>query len=206
MARPARLAGPSESDGASRRAEVIREAANLFDERGYNATSMEDIAEAVGLRKPTLYHYFRSKDEILVWIHQEFIDLLIARQERRAELSMGPEQLLLEIMGDILELIDTHPGHVRAFYEHQRELPDSAHAEMAKKRARYEDGVIATIQRGVDEGVFRRVDAKLATLAVFGVCNWAYQWYREGGALRAREIAYVFWDLLLNGLADSAER
>jgi hypothetical protein len=118
---------------------------------------------------------------------------------------MSPEQLVLEIMGDILELIETHRGHGRAFYEHQRELPETAHAEMAKKRARYEDAVIGTIRRGTDEGVFRRVDPKLATLAIFGVCNWAYQWYREDGDLRARESAYVFWDLLLNGLADRAD-
>lgn len=194
---------PPPNDGtaaSSRRDDVIQEAAALFDRRGYHATSMEDIAAAVGLRKPTLYHYFGSKDEILFWVHEEFIDLLIDRQERRAQTSMTPDQLMLETMGDVLELMETHRGHVRVFFEHHRELAEAEHAAIAAKRARYEAGVAATIQRGVDEGLFRPIDVKLATLAVFGICNWAYQWYRPDGHLRSRDIAYVFWDLLQNGL------
>jgi AcrR family transcriptional regulator len=187
-------------DATGRHAEVVREAAALFDERGYHATSMEDIAAAVGLRKPTLYHYFRSKDQILLSIHEEFIDLLISRQQRRLQTSMKPDQLLLEIMADILELMETHRGHVRTFFEHHRELPEDAHEAIEAKREAYEGMVSHVIQAGIDDGTFRPVDVKLATLALFGVCNWAYQWYRPGGPLRSREIAYVFWDLLVNGL------
>ena len=179
---------------------MIREAASLFDRRGYHLASMEDIADAVGVRKPTLYHYFGSKDEILFWIHEEFIDQLIERQERRADAAMPVEQLVLEVMSDILELMDTHRGHVRVFFEHHRELPAAEHAAIAAKRATYEAAVAATIERGIEEGVFRPVDVKLATLALFGMCNWAYQWYRSEGPLRSREIAYVFWDVLLNGV------
>jgi AcrR family transcriptional regulator len=180
---------------------VIRQAAALFDQRGYHATSMDEIAESVGVRKPTLYHYFSSKDEILFWIHEEFIDLLVSRQQRRSETTMRPEQEVLEIMGDILEVIETHRGHVRVFFEHHRELPAAEDAAIAAKRKQYEEAVVAVIQRGVDEGDFRPLDVKLAALALFGVCNWAYQWYTPDNPLRSREVAYVFWDLLLHGLA-----
>jgi AcrR family transcriptional regulator len=189
-----------------KREEVVREAAALFDQRGYHATSMEEIADAVGLRKPTLYHYFRSKDEILHGIHEQFIDLLIARQERRAQTTMPPPQLLLEVMGDILELMETHRGHVRVFFEHRRELPEDEQAAIAAKRNAYERAVSETIERGVEQGDFRPVDVRLATLALFGVCNWAYQWYSAEGPLRSREVAYVFWDLLLNGLSSAPSR
>lgn len=184
----------------ARRDEIVREAAALFDGRGYHATSMEDIAEAVGVRKPTLYHYFRSKDEILFWIHEEFIELLIGRQERRLQTPMSEDQLILEIMADILELMETHRGHVRVFFEHHRELPAEQHAAIAAKRAQYQQMVSDAIQRGIDRDALRPVDVQLATLALFGVCNWAYQWYRVGGRLRTREIAYQFWDMLLHGL------
>jgi AcrR family transcriptional regulator len=193
--------GASGGEGGGRREEVIERAAALFDEGGYYATSMEDIAEAVGVRKPTLYHYFGSKDEILFWIHEEFIDLLISRQDRRIGTGMTPEQLVLEIMGDILELMETHRGHVRVFFEHHRELPEDEHAAIAAKRAQYESAVADVIRRGIDDGAFRDVDVKLATLALFGICNWSYQWYRSNGPLRPREIAYKFWDMFLNGVA-----
>jgi AcrR family transcriptional regulator len=198
--RPAALPEPE-----GRRAAVIREAAGLFDQHGYYSTSMEDIAEAVNLRKPTLYHYFRSKDEILFWIHEEFINLLIARQERRLATPMEPTQLLLEIMADILELMETHRGHVRVFFEHHRELAEEQHEIIATKRDDYEAMVAGVIKRGIDDGSFRAVDVKLATLAVFGICNWSYQWYSTRGPLRTREIAYVLWDVVVNGLADSTD-
>jgi AcrR family transcriptional regulator len=196
---------PQHSRRPSRRDDVIRAAALLFDARGYHAASMEDIAEAVGIRKPTLYHYFSSKDEILFGIHEEFIDLLIRRHQERLETTAGVERLIPELMADILELMETHRGHVRVFFEHHRELPAEQHAAIARKREEYEQMASRLIQRGVDEGRFRAdLDVKLTTLAMFGACNWAYQWYRSTGELQSRAIAAVFWDQLLHGIAAPA--
>jgi TetR/AcrR family transcriptional regulator, cholesterol catabolism regulator len=161
---------------------------------------MQDIAAAVGLRKPTLYHYFTSKDEILYWIHDEFIELLIARHTARVQVAADPEQEVLEVIGDILELMETHHGHVRVFFEHRRELPPAQHEAIERKRSHYQRLVSDSIARGVAAGTFRDVDVPLATLALFGVCNWSYQWYRTGGRLTSRQLADVFFDLLLHGL------
>lgn len=179
----------------------MRGAANLFDQAGYHNTTVEDIARAVGLRKATLYHYFNSKDEILLWIHEEFIDLLISRHEARRAVAMPAKQRLLEIMADILELMETHRGHVRVFFEHHRELPAAQQESIKLKRDAYEAYVEGEIARGIEDGELRPVDIRLATFALFGICNWAYQWYRPQGLLRTRDLAYVFWDILMNGIA-----
>jgi AcrR family transcriptional regulator len=186
---------------SERPAEVIAKAAELFDTRGFHNTSMEDIAEGVGLRKPTLYHYFKSKDEILHRIHDEFIELLIRRQEQRVAQEMQTKILLLEAMGDVLELMQTHRGHVRVFFESHRELPPAEHDEIAAKREHYEQLIRDVFDRGVAEGVFRELPTALVTKGMFGMCNWAYQWYRDDGTMRPRDIAYLFWDMLLNGVA-----
>ena len=189
-----------------RRRQILDEAARLFDERGYHTTSMEDIAEAVGIRKPTLYHYFRSKVEILDTVYQETIGELIARQEQRATISMTPEQRVLETMADVLETIDARHGHVRVFFEHHRELPEDRHEEIMARRERYHQELVAIIQTGIDDGTFRpELDPQLAALLIFGACNWAYQWYRPGGPLRARDLAYAFWDMLVRGM-ENADR
>ena len=185
---------------AERRQQIISLAAGLFDKSGYTNTTMDDIAREVGVAKPTLYHYFPSKDDILHAIHEEFIDLLISRHEARAGTGLRPEQLLLEAMADILELMETHRGHVRVFFEHHRELPAEARGPIRVKRDRYEKIVEDLIGEGIEMGVLRQTDAHLATLATFGMCNWAYQWYRPGGPLRSREIAYQFWNFLIYGL------
>lgn len=189
-----------------RKHQIVTTAASLFDQAGYSTTTMDDIAQAVGVAKPTLYHYFDSKDRILAAIHEEFIDLLISRHDERATAGLKPEQLLLEVMADILELMETHRGHVRVFFNHHRELPVEVQATMRAKRDDYERMVENLYIEGMAEGTFRKADAKLASLATFGMCNWAYQWFRPGGPMRTREIAYQFWGFLVHGLENPETR
>ncbi|MBM9469056.1 TetR/AcrR family transcriptional regulator [Nakamurella leprariae] len=184
-----------------RRAEIITSAAELFDRMGYSNTTMDDIGRTVGIAKPTLYHYFSGKDQILASIHEEFIDLLLEKNERRQQAGLAPEQRLLEVMVDIMELMETHRGHVRVFFEHHRELPEADQPAMRDKRDRYEAAVAHAIKQGTADGTFRDTDPRLAALALFGMCNWAYQWYQASGPLRPREIAYQFWDIFVRGIA-----
>lgn len=185
-----------------RRAEIAATAAILFEERGFHNTSMEVIADAVGVRKPTLYHYFPSKDDILFAIHDDFIERLIGRQERRKAAAIPPDHVMREIMADIFELMDTHRGHVRVFFEHHRELTGAPYEEIARKRRLYRAMVREVFVEGAASGAFREdLDPDLAVFAMAGMCNWAYQWYRSAGPLGSRDIAYVFWDYLLNGVS-----
>ena len=182
-----------------RRRQIVDEAARLFDTAGYTHVNMDDIAKTVGIAKPTLYHYFRSKDEILYGIYTTFLDVLIDRHDARLHAGLDSRQLLLETMSDILELMETHRGHVRALFEHHRELPPDKWAEIRDKRDRYEAMVRKVIEDGIARGELRDIDPQLATLALLGMCNWAYQWYRKAGSMRPREIAYCFWNLIFFG-------
>lgn len=184
----------------ARRKEVVQRAAELFDQAGYHTTNMGELARAVGLEKPTLYHYFSGKDEILYWIHDEFIDLLIEKAEKRKTQSLAAGAELRGIMRDVLGLMETHRGHVRVFFEHYRELTDERRATIRKKRDRYEELVRAVAERGIRDGEFRNVDYRLVTLAIFGMCNWAYQWYHRDGAQTTDDLADFFYDLLVHGL------
>lgn len=182
-----------------RRRQIIDEAARLFDSAGYHRVNMDDIAQTVGIAKPTLYHYFRSKDDILYGIYNTFLDLLIDRHVSRLHTRLDNRQLLLEVMTDILELMETHRGHVRALFEHHEELPPENWVKVRDKRDRYQKLVQSVIENGVATGELRDVDPQLATLALLGMCNWSYQWYEKGGPLRPREIAHTFWDFLIYG-------
>ncbi|WP_219413779.1 TetR/AcrR family transcriptional regulator [Pseudonocardia nigra] len=192
-----RVAG---SDADERRKQIIDRAARLFDRSGYAGVKMDDIAKTVGIAKPTLYHYFRSKDEILYGIHNTCLDLVLDRHQARLAAGLDGKHLLLEIMSDILELMETHRGHLRALFEHDRDLPTEQWDVIRGKRDRYESMVRAVIRDGVDRGEFRNVDPRLATQALLGMCNWAYHWYGRAGQLRPREIAYSFWNFIIYGL------
>lgn len=182
-----------------RRAQIVTAAAGLFDRLGYHRASLDDIAQEVGVAKPTLYHYFPSKAAILSDIHEEFIDILLTRQEARLrEGLLDTRESILEVMADICELMQTHRGHVRVFFEHHRELPGSVRAHSRRKRDAYFAAVRALFERGNAERVLF-CDPQLTALALFGMCNWAYQWYQADGPLETRQIATYFHHVLLDG-------
>jgi hypothetical protein len=105
-------------------------------------------------------------------------------------------------MADILDLMRTHRGYVRVFFEHYRELPDEQKAAIKGKRDAYEAAVRQIIEDGVAAGELRNVDPRMATLALAGMCNWAYQWYDPEGPLSSREVAQVFSRILIGGIAN----
>ena len=191
---------PRKVNADEKRREIVTQAAVVFDTDGYHTANVDSLAHAVGLKKPSLYHYFSSKDEILYSIHEEFIDLLIQEFEARTDLGLTASESLRQVMIDVLRLMDTHRGHVRVFFEHHRELPAEHRATIAAKRDRYAEMVRVEFERGVRDGEFRGLDTGLTTLALFGMCNWTYQWYQRGGLLTSQEVADYFWTLLFDGI------
>jgi AcrR family transcriptional regulator len=188
-------------DGAERRAQIRRVAAELFHTRGYRETSMDTIADHVGIKKASLYYYFPGKDQLLVELHEEMIELIISAQEKRvSEGTLTPRQMLLAIMTDVIGLQESHPGHLRIFFEHYRELPKRVREEIAAKREHYRQMLIQVLRDGVASDEFVDLDPELTAMAVLGVCNWTYQWFRPDGRLTAGEVAEQFWRLLRAGI------
>jgi AcrR family transcriptional regulator len=196
-----RTPGPGPASAADqRRHEIIDLVADLFDRHGYAKVTMEQIALRAGIAKSTLYHYFRGKEEILRGIHESFMDLLLERHADRQRLGLAPADLILGVMTDILGLMQTHRGHVRVYFEHHRELPQAVREEIRAKRDRYEGLVREAVEAGVATGQFRDVDPTTTTLAIFGMCNWAYQWWRPQAGADPARTALRMWDLVMHGL------
>jgi TetR/AcrR family transcriptional regulator, cholesterol catabolism regulator len=181
--------------------EITRTAAVLFDRLGYHETSMDDIAREVGLKKPTLYYYVSSKSEIVYRIHEKLQAEYKHRLQARIDRGVPPAQNLLEVMYDILDIMERYPGHLRVYFENHRNLPAEYKESVAKTRDQYFTMVESVIVEGIERGEFRPTDSRLTTLALFGICNWSYQWYNPAGPLRAREIAYHLWDVFMRGVA-----
>lgn len=185
--------------------QIVLHSASLFDSSGYHQTSMADIAADVGIKKPTLYHYVTSKEQILFLIHQEFVDLLFAAQQMRDAAGGTPDQLLRGVMTDILSLMKTHRSHVRVFFEHHRELPERYASVITERRDAYFEMICGIIQSGNEQGLFMVPDVRLVALAIFGMCNWAYTWYRVEGGMSPDEIGAQFWFWLANGISITEE-
>jgi AcrR family transcriptional regulator len=184
-----------------RRTEVVDTAAQLFRRKGYALTTMEDIAEVIGIAKPTLYHYFNSKEAILALIHRRINDVLHGRWESRAALGLTSEQALFEMIVDILELSESHPDHQRVWVEHYRELPPEELERRDDSTSLYVSRMSDAVQRCIADGIFRSdLDVVLTTRQITGMCTWAYDWLPDKVGYRARDVAFVFWGNLTNGL------
>ncbi|GAA1205147.1 TetR/AcrR family transcriptional regulator [Pseudonocardia alaniniphila] len=161
---------------------------------------MDDIADAVTLRKPTLYHYVKGKGEILYLIHEEMMDSVLDRLEGYVKDGLDPREGLRNVVIDILEVVDKRPGYLQVFFENHRELPEPLRHKVVDRRNRYLHLVESLVQDGIERGLFRPVNVRLKTMALFGMTNWSYQWYRPGGLFSYREIAEEIVDTFLNGV------
>lgn len=186
--------------GAYRRNKIVTQSARLFDQVGYFQTSMTDIATSSGIKKPTLYHYFRSKDQILFVILDEIIEVLLTRQSEHAGQGLSGSEGLLALITDIIELLDSHPSHVRAAFEHYRDLPADLGEVIQKKRDTYVEGIEHLIRQAADAGELSPEHPRVSALAMFGMSTWAYSWYRADGPLTAEQLAHRLWTIFMRGV------
>jgi TetR/AcrR family transcriptional regulator len=183
-----------------RRAEILHAALRAFREQGYHATTLDDIAEHVGVRKTALYHYFPDKEAILYECHRESLSevrrLMTIAGKSSASAS---ERLGLVIKEHVRVMIETLEGSPLAF--EVTALSPERQAEVIEARDKYERGLRKIIDSGVKAGEFRQVDSKLAVFAILGAINWIARWYRPDGALKAPELGEQFANYLVGGLA-----
>jgi AcrR family transcriptional regulator len=183
-----------------RRAEILRAALRAFRDKGYHATTLDDIAEHVGVRKTALYHYFPDKEAILYECHRESL-----AEVRRLMTTAGKsadsaaDHLALVIREHVRVMIETLEGSPLAF--EVTALSPARQAEVIQARDKYERGLRKIIDGGVKNGEFRPVDSKIAVFAILGAINWIARWYRPEGAVQAPELGEQFADYLVGGLA-----
>ena len=178
---------------------ILRHAAELFARRGYPATSMNEVAEACGLSKPTIYHYFRDKYNLLVHIADGHVSRLHALVEEVEGQHLEPEARLRELIHRFVEeYAEAHHAH-RVLTEDVRFLqPEDSERILGKERA-----VVAVFARAVAQ---MRPDteaaglAKALTMLLFGMINWMFTWLRPDGSLDHEAMAPIVADLFLGGL------
>lgn len=198
---------PTQRPVNRRKAEITRAAAALFNERGYHTSSMEDVAHAVGLKKPTLYHYVQSKAQIVAWIHDECVDAVLPPLQRYVAQALPATETLHRVARDIFGLLESKPGYLRIYFENHRDLDPHTRNRSVKRRDEYYNLVTSVLERAAAEGEFAVSNPRLAAMTFFGMCNWAYQWYRPGGPMKPDEVAgYVCRTFLAGVLTPGFER
>lgn len=186
---------------AQRRQEILHAALATVRDRGYHATTLDDIAERLGVRKTALYHYFPDKDSILYACHQESLAELDRMIEASEACCTSPRERLAYLIREHVRVMTEQLEGSPLAFEVSALSPDRR-AEIIAGRDRYESVLRDVVARGVELGQFRPVDPKIAVFAILGSINWIARWYDPEGVHEGPALGGEFADLLIRGLAE----
>ncbi len=193
---------------ANREREILDVAARLFAERGYSATTVDDIAAAVGLNKAMLYYYFSSKAGLLFHVYLATADDLAERLETDDD--TPADEALADIMRAIVDAISHAPDYVTVFFQELQWLPKWLLADDLKvvraKQADFLAIVHRVIERGIADGTFRPVDVPVAVSALIGMAGWTYRSHGQKARYAPQELSDTLVALALGSLSATTSR
>ena len=180
-----------------RRAEVVLGAARVFAERGYDQTSVPELAEALGLAAGSLYHYFGGKEQLLIAICNELMEPLLARVADLEAEALEPAGHLRALVRIWVRHVVEHRDHMLVFQQ-ERHVIDHGDQwrQVRADRKRFETLADAALA-AIEPPTARFTDRRLALSALLGMVNHTAQWYRPRGRLSPEQIADGYVDLLL---------
>ncbi len=189
------------NESASRERDIVATAARLFKEKGYRATTLEDIAAAVGMLKGSLYYYIRSKEELLYLVVRDPIREVYSELEAIVAADLPFTEKIARAIANHMTVFHLHYPHIAVYLHDYRHLMDKLEQNVIETPKQYQRLWDTLLRQGIDAGEIRDdVDVTMAGYALLGMCNWAYRWYNPSGRLSPQEVADVFTKIALQGL------
>jgi len=201
------------------RQEILRTAARLFQQRGYDATSMNDVAAALKLSKGGLYHHFQSKDEILYEIMNHAMEITQERVLNPVRSIADPEERLRTLIRLHIEVVlSARDREITVMLHENHPLPPLLRKRINSRKKEYVhflESLMAEVQEKVQEKAQEKIPSKVqrevrqsagkvspraAAFALLGMINWIYQWYKPEGELQAQSLIPQFTELIFGGI------
>ena len=186
-------------DYEDRQRQILQAAATLFAERGYGDTLLEDIAEACGIGKSSLYHYHRSKHAILHGLIAWKIEDLAWKVEAAVEQAHGARAKLQALVAVLINDYIRAPHEVTVLLTQTRHLNKAAlRSTIAIQSRIINRASLLLLEIRPDAAISRKKVTALAML-LFGMVNWIHVWYRPSGSIKPGELAALIIDVYLDG-------
>jgi TetR/AcrR family transcriptional regulator, cholesterol catabolism regulator len=187
--------GPSE-----RRAEICRTAAQMIRDRGFGATSVNDIARALGITKAGLYHYITSKEALLNEVLSFGMDQVDAEVVKPAKAIKDPAQRLRELVVRHARIVTRAHGAVTQLVDEVPHLPPAARRQVTRRMRKYFDLLRDTLTELKTSGRLGDVDPTVAAFSILGMIHWLPRWFQQGRRLTAERVADEIAKMALGGL------
>ena len=183
------------------RQEILRAAARLFQQQGYDATSMNDVASALRLSKGGLYHHFQSKDEILFHILSHAMDITEERVINVVRKVEGAEERLRTLIRLHIEVVlSAEDREITVMLHENHPLPPALRRKINGRKKDYVhfvENLIADVHRQRNSS--SPVTPRAAAFALLGMINWIYQWYKPEGELTGADIVRQYTEIFFRG-------
>lgn len=180
---------------------IIQAAVDCFYKQGFEATSVQEVVDRARVTKGAFYHYFDRKEDLLLLIHDTFMEYEL--RALRSVVSGGhpPERALALLIEEIVVGAETFQQQQTIFFEQRRFMSSERFAVVKRKRDEFEQGVVDILEAGIEDGSFWDVaSTRVLAFGIIGMSAWAYQWYRPG-KMTAREIGHLYSSIVLSGLS-----
>ena len=187
-------------------AQIYEQATRLFAERGFAGTSLQDIADAMGMTRPSLYYYVKNKDQLLARLVTEITEGPAGIAEEIAGRDADAVTKLRELVGVTAAQQARHAARFQLVIRSESELPDDLAAAHESAKRRVLDGFVRIVDQGVRSGEFRPRPVRTTALALIGMCNWIAWWFRAGGAQSVEEVAEQMAEMAVALVAQAPDR
>jgi AcrR family transcriptional regulator len=193
-----------EKERQAKRNAVLLAAVKIFNQRGFHATSLDDVAQSLGISKPTIYHYLGNKEQVLLTCVEEGLNQLIAAAEEISQKNSSGYARLREFLYAYgLRNLDDFGRCVILTSDDALSAEGLKQFKALKKRV--QQMLIELIQAALDDqSIDSRHDAKTLALTLSGAINWSAKWYVEGGAKSKEQTIHDMIDILTHGFARKA--
>ena len=185
---------------------IVETAGDLFDRKGFNQTSLQDIADAVGMARPSLYHYFDNREQILA----AGIELLIKQRdettEELRELGGDPLERLTALMLGLGTLISEHPVWVRIALRDEAALPEETRARDRESRLEFFELLVRAVKEGGELGLLRPHDERATALTIISALSGLQGHYAATAESSPEEAMRLAVDVILHGILDPVRR
>ncbi|MCR2813175.1 TetR/AcrR family transcriptional regulator [Microbacterium sp. zg.Y1090] len=185
---------------------VTRAAVDLFAQRGYANTSVQQIVEAAGVTKGAMYHYFESKDDLLFGIYDRLLTLQKGRLDEIVARGGTADEVLRAVCVDVIETSIAFLPEGTVFFRSAHMLSAPRQQEVTRRRRAYHDEVAALIEQGRAEGLFRTdIPVPVLIAHFFSDVHYLSHWYSPSGPESATQVAEQLTDLFLTSIRTTKE-
>ncbi|QAS50886.1 TetR/AcrR family transcriptional regulator [Halobacillus litoralis] len=180
---------------------IIQTSLELFDQQGFHGVTVNQIVQASNTSKGGFYHHFQSKDELLFVIHDTFITYVLKEAHAANVIHTSPIPKVQAIIQAFVQVFDLYKPHISVFYQESLYLKPAYEEKIKGKRDEFKRMIFHVIKEGQEEGYFRKeLPVEITGMAILGMVNWIYKWYKREGSYTINQIAEVFTDLVLHFL------